>query len=123
MKDTLDKNIPIASRKNDITKILTVYGTEVQPRKRCSVCWQSRKKGSEFYQPGKSMPSGYSVCVTDYLLKKKYREEWKSSKNRICKSLRQFTAKYPNADYKFRQETHEKIFRNEGYDNFFDEIG
>ena len=110
---------PVCSRKNNPETINTLFG-QLQSKKRCKMCRAVLIEGIDFYQPGKSMEYGYAVCIPCWDLKKKYSSNWKRAKNRILKSLRSLIGSNVKLDYRTRRDEYEKIFRNEGYDNFFD---
>lgn len=106
--------IPITSRRNNVEKEVTVYGPQ-HPTKRCGMCRMELLVGVDFYQTRPHEPD-YAVDALCYDLKKKYPVEWKSSKYRIQKKLRENHI----YEYERRRRVFESIFRNRGYDNPFE---
>ena len=111
-----DRRVPVSSRRNTVEKTQTVYG-EMAPTKRCRMCRMELFSGIDFYQT-RPHESEYAVDALCYDLKKKYHEEWKTSKSRIVKQLR----KNHIENFETRKKVYESIFRNRGLDNLFDGV-
>ena len=111
-----DERVPVCTRRNKTEKVQTVYG-EAPPTKRCRMCRMELFSGIDFYQT-REHESDYAVDSLCYDLKKKYSDEWKSSKKKIVQQLR----KNHIPHYETRKEVFESIFRNCGIYNPFEGV-
>jgi hypothetical protein len=111
-----DKRVPVSTRRNETETVQTVFG-ESQPTKRCGMCRMELFSGVDFYQT-REHESDYAVDALCYDLKKKYAEEWKTSKKQIVKQLRNNNVDH----FETRKRVFESIFRNRGIDNLFDGV-
>lgn len=106
-----DHMIPVSTRKIVQKTTMTLEGKVEVVAKKCKTCATVLVDGRDFYET-RSWESDYKDCCICYDVKKLYPKEWKRSKQKIMKTLRQYVPHIK--DFDERREMIYNIFRNEG---------